>query len=77
MKITFKDLEDIGCSSVTDYCRLLTAEKDYTGVRLEVYRGEMKCLIVNDIQKASELEATGVTFRKHRGSILRCHLQPV
>lgn len=67
IKISFKDLEDSNCQSVTDYCRLLVSENfvdlDQT---LEVYRGDMLCLIVNNIKQAAELYPEGATFRKWR-----------
>lgn len=68
MKITFKDLEDANCPSVTDYCRLLVSEnlRDYSGETIEVYRGEMKCLTVDNIYIAAELEPTGTVWRKVR-----------
>lgn len=68
MKITFKDLEDSNCPSVTDYCRLLLSEnlRDYTGEIIEVYRGEMLCLTITDITAAATLEPTGEGWRKVR-----------
>lgn len=57
MKITFKDLEDKNCESVTDYCRLLISEnkEDYSNQTIEVYRGDMLCLTVTDIIAASKI----------------------
>ena len=39
MKITFKDLENANCASVTDYCRLLVSEnkKDYSDEKILVF----------------------------------------
>jgi hypothetical protein len=56
IKITFEDLEK-GCfPSVTDYCRKIVddgaAVDNYI---IEVYRGEMLCLTVNDIRKAATI----------------------
>lgn len=53
MKITFKDLEEADCESVTDYCRLLIKQGS-SKKTLEVYRGEMLCLTV-DVREASKL----------------------
>jgi hypothetical protein len=58
MKITFKDLEDANCASVTDYCRLLVSEnkKDYSDEKILVYRDSMLCLTVNDIYATAKLD---------------------
>lgn len=78
MRITFKDLEDSNCVGVTDYCRLLVSEnKEDLNQTIEVYRGDMLCLIVKDIKKAATLEADGCKWRtyreKHRQRLGRGH----
>ena len=67
MKITFKDLEDSNCTSVTDYCRLLVSEnkRDYSDEKILVFRNDMLCLTVNNIYKAAKLEPAQVGFRKY------------
>lgn len=69
MKITFKDLEEASCGSVTDYCRLLVSEnkKDYSDEKILVYRDEMLCLTVNDIYLAATLQPTGSGWTKFDG----------
>ena len=68
IQLSFDTLHnELGYPSVTDYCRhLVKTRDDLDGVRIEVFRGEMKCLIVNDIYKAAELEPTGSDWRTVR-----------
>jgi hypothetical protein len=73
IRMTFEELENNGHSSVTDYCRELVENFGYqTGTlentTIEVYRGEMKCLIVNDIKEAAMLEPAvdKAGWRKYR-----------
>lgn len=78
MKITFKDLEDLKCPSVTDYCRLLVKENDEWCMgggpgklrgepelpsTIEVYRGDMLCLTVTDVRKAATIMPTGIGWK--------------
>lgn len=66
LKMDFKDLEEKGYSSVTDYCRMLVKDKKKPlPDRIEVYRDEKLCLSVNDVRLAAELEPTGSGWRKH------------
>lgn len=67
IKITFKQLEDWNCASVTDYCRLLISEnkRDYSGDTVEVYRGDMLCLTVTDISTTAKLQPNGIEFVKY------------
>lgn len=66
MKITFKDLEDSNCVGVTDYCRLLVSEnKEDLNQTVEVYRGDMLCLIVKDIKKAATIMAKDCKWIKY------------
>lgn len=66
MKITFKDLEDANCDSVTDYCRLLVSENN-TDLNQEilVYRGDMLCLTVKSIAEGAKLRPNGVGFSEY------------
>lgn len=73
MKITFKDLEEANCPSVTDYCRMLVSEnkKDYSDEKILVYRDSMLCLTVNDIYEAAKIDVlenknTGPRFVKYK-----------
>lgn len=68
IKITFEELKENNWTGVTDYCRYLISINS-AATRIEVYRDEMLCLIVNDIKKAATQEADGCrwrTYRKHR-----------
>ncbi len=57
LKITWDELETLGCPSVTDYCRVLVKDKKTPlPDRIEVYRRDMLCLTVNDVKAASELQ---------------------
>jgi len=60
MKITFNWLEENDYASVTDYCRELVRfhknDPDYLkNEAIEVYRGDMLCLTVSDIEKAATI----------------------
>lgn len=68
MQITFKDLADSNCKGVTDYCRLLVSEnlRDYSSETIEVYRGDMLCLIVKDIYQAAKIQVNGDCFIPYR-----------
>lgn len=70
IKTTFDGLEEMGFESVTDFCRALIKEPGPYEVspetKIEVYRGDMLCLTVNDIRKAAKLRPTGVGFTKYR-----------
>lgn len=66
LRITFKELEDLGCSSITDYCRLLMNQSvRFADASVEVYRGDMLCLTVTNIAEGAKLEPTGVGFAKY------------
>ena len=70
--ITFTFLEEEGYSSVTDFCRyLVSTGGKFENTKIHVYRGEMLCLIVNNIYEASKLTVRengkiGPTFDKHK-----------
>jgi hypothetical protein len=66
LRISFDILEDWGFPSVTDYCRYLVENipEDKLDFKIEVYRGEMLCLTVNDIQKAATLQPDVAGWRK-------------
>jgi hypothetical protein len=67
IKTTFDDLKKMGFPSVTDYCRSIVASFENTaGMKVEVYRGEMLCLIVNDVAEVAKLVPDDVGFRKYR-----------
>jgi hypothetical protein len=57
MKLTFDELEKMGYPSVTDYCRVLVASGTPEGI-LEIYRGDMLCLTVNNIPEAAKIMPT-------------------
>lgn len=68
-KLTFEQLEQLNFTSVTDLCRMMVesgTDKAYSGI--EVYRGDMKCLIVNNITEAAKLYPDGSGFREYRPS---------
>lgn len=69
LRISFEILEQWG-HSVTDYCRHLveTIPEDKLDFKIEVYRGDMLCLIVNDIKEAATLEPDvgSAGWRKYR-----------
>lgn len=72
MKITFDWLEEHDFASVTDYCRALVRfhKNDPEFLKnktVEVYRGEMLCLTVKDINAAARLEPTSSGWGKHTG----------
>lgn len=64
-KITFDDLDRLECLSVTDYCRALVELND-ADHQLEVYRGDMKCLIIDDIRVAASVEPNITSWTKSR-----------
>lgn len=67
IEITFKDLEEQGYESVTDFCRyLISTGGKFENTKIHVYRGDMLCLIVNDIEKASKLRPTTEGFKSWR-----------
>lgn len=70
MKITFDYLEKNGFASVTDLCRKLV--KDGSPFEtIEVYRGDMLCLTVTDVEKASRLmpgSSGWKTYNRTRGT---------
>ncbi len=68
LKMDFKDLEEQGYASITDYCRFLVKEGKELPGRIEIYRGEMLCLSVNNVKIAATLEPTGSGFKKYTDS---------
>lgn len=73
---TFDQLEKEGHSSVTDYCRWLmklNAER-YENMAVEVYRGEMLCLITSSVKEGAEIEPNGTGWRKYVPRKIRRHL---
>lgn len=69
IEITFKDLEELGYESVTDFCRyLISTGGKFENTKIHVYRGDMLCLVVNDINEAAKLQPNGYRagFRKYR-----------
>lgn len=76
IQLSFDTLHDeLGYASVTDYCRDLVKTRDnLDGVRIELFRGEMLCLTVNDIKYAATMQPTGRGWtkydkRRNRGSV--------
>lgn len=65
IKITFDELEKGKWPSVTDYCRYLVSINS-AAETVEVYRGDMLCLIVTDIKKAATLQPTGTDWIKYQ-----------
>src|SRR6185436_17052378 len=65
-KFEWKDLEEAGYASVTDYCRYLVANHptDLPN-RLEIYRGEMLCMTVTDVTIAATLEPSSDGWTKY------------
>lgn len=65
---TFDELEQNGCSSVTDYCRILMKLNSdrYGGMNIHVYREEMLCLIGDSVAKCAEIQPNGDNFIKYR-----------
>lgn len=80
LDVTFDQLEKWGYPSVTDYCRYLVDDGNYDGVVLGVWRGDMLCLIVNDVYEAAKLMPTGTDFVSYheskRGRAFKGPLQP-
>lgn len=77
LKIDFEELERCGYASITDYCRFLIAQGGKLPERIEVYRGEMLCLVVSDVALAATLEPTGTGWTKYsRGSSLKPRRSP-
>lgn len=66
LKTTWKELEDLGYTSVTDYCRMLIAEKKPIPDRIEIYRGEMLCMTVTSVTEAAKIEPSSKGWRKYR-----------
>lgn len=67
IEITFDALKNWCYPSVTDYCRMLVEDGvDYTGWKIHVYRGEVLCLIVNNIYDAAKLMPTSDGFSKYK-----------
>lgn len=66
-KMTWDELEALGYTSVTDYCRFLIKGKKEIPDRIEVYRGEMLCISVNNVKLAATLEPTGRGWQKYTG----------
>lgn len=69
IKVTFQELEEKGFPSVTDYCRDLVKNFGYQTGTLEnsvihIYRGDMLCLIVNNIKEAAKLMPGESGWRK-------------
>lgn len=57
IKTTFDELEKLDCPSVTDYCRLLIKQSVlFADAKVEVYRGEMLCLTVNNVAEGTKLD---------------------
>lgn len=77
IRLSFKDLEDEGYPSVTDYCRDLVKNFGYQegtidNCKIEVYRGEMLCLTVTDIRKAATIQPDDNGWRKvHKHTLQR------
>lgn len=67
-KITFEDLEKAGYASVTDYCRYLVKKEKDIPDRIEIYRGEMLCLSVNNVSLAATIEPTSSGWKKYTDS---------
>lgn len=70
MKVTFNWLEENDYDSVTDYCRDLVRfhknDPDYLkNETIEVYRGDMLCLTVSDIEKAATLQPVSCRWQKY------------
>lgn len=56
IETTFDMLERENYESVTDFCRyLISTGGRFENIQIHVYRGDMLCLKVNDIYKASQL----------------------
>jgi hypothetical protein len=72
MKITFDWLEEHEFASVTDYCRALVKQDpgSLLGDKIEVYRGDMLCLTVTDINVAAGLEPASSGWQKYTGKRL-------
>ena len=65
-KVTWKDLEESGYASVTDYCRyLIKNHPEDLPSRIEIYRGEMLCMTVTDVTLAAKLEPATYGFQKY------------
>lgn len=80
VKTDWDELEKLGYSSVTDYCRFLVKGKKPLPDRIEVYRGEMLCMTVTDVAEAAKIMPTGRGFKKYdstkRGMAKEGALQP-
>lgn len=66
---TFDFLKENNYPSVTDYCRFLMKlnPERYQDMPVEVYRGEMLCLIGESVKKCAEIQPNGDKFIKYRG----------
>jgi len=61
VKTTFKELEELGCQSVTDYCRLMMNQSVlFANASVEVYRGDMLCLTVSSVKEGAKIQP-GIT----------------
>lgn len=69
MKVSFDWLKENNYTGVTDFCRFLIKEGSHPETVVEVYRGEMLCLVVKNIKKAAEVEVDGYTWRKYRKKV--------
>lgn len=65
LKMDFKDLEEGGYTSITDYCRDIVKEGKDLPDRIEVYKGEMLCLTVSDVGLAATLQPTSRGWKKY------------
>lgn len=66
LSITFKDLEDWGYDGITDYCRYLVKEKYPLNTKVQVSRGDMVCLLVDNIGEAAKVIVNGEYFVEYR-----------
>lgn len=55
MNLIKLQIEDLNNQSVTDYCRQLVKDQFHPETRVEVYRGDMLCLIVTNIEEAAKI----------------------
>lgn len=56
MNLIKLQIEELGEQSITDYCRQLVKDQFHPDTRVEVYKGEMLCLIVTNIEEAAKLK---------------------
>lgn len=66
INITFDWLNENNYPSVTDFCRyLVSTGGKFDGVKINIYRREMLCYIVNNIEEAAKVIPVDCRWKKY------------